>query len=118
LCLLGLATLRSPCLPQDYAQLVPLWLLTLLPGLASSLRRFWPIVPAWVVLNVGLPMEGFAALGTVPSLIVTAIPQSLHWALVFGVLSRLLAKGLSLTPQSCVALTSTRITGRGFSGPR
>lgn len=93
LCLLGLGALRSPFLPQDYAQLIPLWLLTLLPNLAISFRRLLPIALGWLVLNVGLPMEGFAALGTVPSLIVTAIPQSLHWALLFGVLSTVFEKG-------------------------
>jgi hypothetical protein len=92
LCLLGLGALRSPFLPQDYAQVLPLWLLTLLP-VGAGLRRPVLLGVAWLLLEFGLPMEAFDRLGAVRSLIITTIPQLLHWAVLFGALHAVFREG-------------------------
>ena len=95
LVLLGMAALRSPFLPQHYAVVPALWLCTLLPVGAHDRQpraRAWPLVlfaGAWLLLNYDLTKEDFDAHPAALSLLYAALPQVIHWTLLFGTLARL-----------------------------
>jgi hypothetical protein len=58
LAILILATLRSPFLPQAYAALPPLWLLTLLAATYHpSARTLWWTLAGWATLNIYWPLD-------------------------------------------------------------
>ncbi|OLD64937.1 MAG: hypothetical protein AUI47_03640 [Acidobacteria bacterium 13_1_40CM_2_68_5] len=56
--ILILATLRSPFLPQAYAAVPSLWLLTLLAATyAPTTRTLYAVILTWVTLNIYWPMD-------------------------------------------------------------
>jgi len=55
--ILILATLRSPLIPQAYAAIPPLWLLTLLAAIYSPMRRPSLFLFTWAALNVYWPID-------------------------------------------------------------
>jgi alpha-1,2-mannosyltransferase len=58
LAILLLATLRSPFLPQAYAAIPPLWLLTLLAALVPPTRKVLAVVVVtWAALNLYWPLD-------------------------------------------------------------
>ena len=90
-----LATLRSPFLPQAYAGLPPLWLLTLLGarGMISA-RSLVGVLAGWIAFNLYWPTDW----GMDPRLLVliTTVPQALTIALaVFVLVERARAPGPS-----------------------
>jgi len=80
-----LATLRSPFLPQAYAGLPPLWLLTLLGarGMISA-RSLAGVLAGWIAFNLYWPTDW----GMDPRLLalITTVPQALTIALAVFVL--------------------------------
>ena len=80
LAILIMGTLRSPFLPQAYAAIPPLWLLTLLvAGLVPSPRKMVLLLLACLVLNIFWPLDRpmdprwLAALSTVAQIATIAV---------------------------------------------
>jgi hypothetical protein len=81
LAVLVLATLRSPFLPQAYAAVPPLWLLTLLAACAPPRARTLGLtLLAWAALNVFWPLDWaidprvLATLMLLPQAVTIALP--------------------------------------------
>lgn len=81
LAILILGTLRSPFLPQGYAAVPPVWLLTLLAARAEPTTRVWIVtVLAWLALGIYLPVDwtiglpARVALGTLAQAVAIALP--------------------------------------------
>ena len=89
-----LATLRSPFLPQAYAAVPPLWLLTLLAAThAPSTKALFLTLLGWMSLNVFWPLDW----GMDPRLlaVVSTLPQAVTIVLAVLVLRRAAANRLS-----------------------
>jgi alpha-1,2-mannosyltransferase len=82
LAILILATLRSPFLPQAYAALPPLWLLSLLAARATpSWKVFGGLIAGWLALNLFWPMDW--PLEPRALALLTLVPQAVTVGLAF-----------------------------------
>jgi hypothetical protein len=89
--ILLLATLRSPFLPQAYAAIPPLWLLTLLVATAApSAKTLFPMMLTWIALNVFIPLD----VPMDPRLlsVILLLPQAVTVALAVFALRRAVAR--------------------------
>ncbi len=79
--LLLLGALRSPFLPEEYAQVAPLWLLTLVAARVEPRpKAVLAIAAAWIALQIIVPAD--APVGVRTILAITWIPQVVALALV------------------------------------